>query len=148
MRKIVLLTVLLAGVLFAGGGKYFVFFADKGEGEKSEWRQRAAQSLSPRALERRQRMGIPLDWYDLPVCENYVRQIEALGAQVVHRSKWLNAVSVRCADTLVSAIRSLPFVVRVRPVRVFVEKLPQIHRLYRPAVEDSFYGAAYQQAEM
>ncbi len=148
MRKIVLLTVLLAGVLFAGEGKYFVFFADKGDGEKSGWRQRAAQSLSPRALERRRRMGIPLDWYDLPVCENYVRQIEALGAQVVHRSKWLNAVSVRCADSLIPAIRSLPFVVRVRPVRVFVEKLPRPHRLYRPAVEDSFYGAAYQQAEM
>ncbi len=148
MKRVFLAVVLLAGLALAGEGKYFVFFADKGEAEKANWREIARQNLSERALRRRQRLNIPLDWYDLPVNENYVRQVQRLGAEIVHRSRWLNAVSVRCDEAVLARIRALPFVVDVRPVRVFRAKFPSPERGFRREVEDSVYGTAFRQAEM
>ncbi|HRG58219.1 MAG TPA: S8 family serine peptidase [Bacteroidia bacterium] len=74
--------------------------------------------LSQRAIDRRVNQGIALSIEDFPVNESYVNQIEALGVQILNRSRWLNAVSVYCTDSLViQNIQSLAFVQSVEAVK-------------------------------
>jgi len=74
--------------------------------------------LSQRAIDRRTSQGIALSAQDIPVNETYVNQISMAGAQILNRSKWLNAVSVYCTDSLVMQnIQNLPFVQSVEAVK-------------------------------
>jgi serine protease AprX len=74
--------------------------------------------LSQRAIDRRINQGIALSNQDFPVNETYVNQVSSAGAQILNRSKWLNAVSVFCTDTLVMQnIQNLPFVQSVEAVK-------------------------------
>lgn len=69
------------------------------------------QYLSQRAINRRATYGIACDSTDLPVNPAYIAEIAAKGVKVHNRSKWLNGITIRMADTsVVSQIRSLPFV--------------------------------------
>ena len=69
------------------------------------------QYLSQRAINRRVAYGIACDSTDLPVNPAYIAEIAAKGVKVHNRSKWLNGITVRMADTsIVSQIRALPFV--------------------------------------
>lgn len=108
------------------------------------------QFLSSRALERRQRYGIAVDAYDLPVNPNYVQQIAQTGVRVLYASKWLNAVSIETEDSLaLAAVRALPFVVQAQPVaaRTGAGRLPVKQQLGSSlAVQD--YGLAWHQLQM
>ncbi len=74
--------------------------------------------LSQRAIDRRTNQGIAMSDQDFPVNETYVNQVIIAGAQILNRSKWLNAVSVYCTDTLVmQSIQNLPFVQSVEAVK-------------------------------
>ncbi len=74
--------------------------------------------LSPRAINRRTNQNIGISTQDFPVNNNYVNQISALGAQILNRSKWLNAVSIYCTDSVVlQNIQMLSFVQGVNPVK-------------------------------
>jgi len=74
--------------------------------------------LSQRAIDRRTNQGIAMSSQDFPVNEIYVNQVSALGAQILNRSKWLNAISVYCTDTIVmQAIQNLSFVQSVEAVK-------------------------------
>lgn len=67
--------------------------------------------LSRKAIERRERQGLPLDSTDLPVSAHYLKAIRKTGAHVVGTSKWLNSVLVSCPDGGVeSDLQNLPFV--------------------------------------
>ena len=78
---------------------------------------RPEEFLSARALERRTRQGIPVDSTDLPVCSEYLRQLSALGADIVTASKWCNTVVVAAGDSsVVSRLDSLSFVKGVKKV--------------------------------
>lgn len=69
--------------------------------------------LSAKSIERRQRMGISVDHYDLPITPAYLQQIEATGARIFNSSKWNNTVQVSLADTTdgtLARLRALPFV--------------------------------------
>jgi len=148
-RKSLIIAVFITGILFAAPQKYFVYFEDKGNSEKSNWREFAARSLSERSLESRERLAIPLDWADIPIADEYVERLEGLGIQVVHRLKWFNAVSVLCEPGMLPRIESLPFVKKIEKVKRIRAKLPQpdIKDIIHP-IEDSDYGNAYQQAEI
>ncbi|MCD6595034.1 S8 family peptidase [bacterium] len=147
-RKILIAMLFNILVIYAQPQKYFIYFTDKSSARKANWQEIAASHLSQRALERRQRLGIPLDWFDLPVDENYVAQVESLGAQIVHRLKWLNAVSVRCEPTVLNEIHSLPYVVWTTKVKTMRGKIPQIIKIKGVEPGESFYGSAYQQENM
>lgn len=78
---------------------------------------RPQEFLSPRALERREKMGIVINEEDLPIDPKYIQVIEQLGAPIHARSKWLNSLAIHTTDTVVLAqIAALPFVKRVRPL--------------------------------
>ncbi len=108
---------------------HWVFFRDRGSAARVDSALAAvARSLEPRALARRARAarerGEPataralVDERDLTPDPGYVAAVEATGATLRTRSRWLNAVSVEGAPPLLDAIRSLRFVSEVRPVAV------------------------------
>lgn len=54
--------------------------------------------LSQRALDRRERQGIDLDWSDLEVSPQYQQQLTEAGLKIISRSRWLNSVVVMNPD--------------------------------------------------
>lgn len=82
--------------------------------------------LSPRAIQRREAHGIPIDDLDLPVDPSYIDQVLALGPVQLHnRSRWFNAITIRTSDPLVlQAIAELPFVTDVRGVGAWAVQAP------------------------
>jgi serine protease AprX len=70
-----------------------------------------AAFLSVKALERRNRQGIPVNENDLPVTPAYLDSLVAAGARILNVSKWFNAVTVYAShDTILNAIARLTFV--------------------------------------
>lgn len=111
--------------------KHWVFFTDKALSRGGE---RAAieafrEALPERALWRREKAGKEVGVRDLPVASVYVEAVRQAGAEIVSRSRWLNAVSVRADHAALTAIEALPFVREVRPVGVARREIPEV----RPA---------------
>ena len=132
--------------------KYWIQFIDKdGSGFSIETPE---AFLSPRALDRRKRQNIPIDYRDLPINLGYISQVRALGAQIHTRSKWFNAVTVTLPDsTVLGQILQLPFVknsqrvARLRVTREPSNKFDFPRELNRRNLEYN-YGAAYEQIRM
>ncbi|MGV9013915.1 MAG: S8 family peptidase [Flavobacteriales bacterium] len=129
---------------------YWVQFTDK---DNTPYSFSAPEEyLSQRALERRQRQSIALDSLDLPVDPAYIAQLLASGdIELLNRSKWFNAVTIRTTDTLaLDTLGLLPFVHVVRRVR---DGKP--HPLRHPnklgSEEKTYqadYGTSFRQIEM
>ena len=96
--------------------KYWVFLADKGDMSS----YKAADLLSPKALERRQRHGIALDERDFPVSSTYLHQVSAQGAQLRHPSRWFNAVSAWMDAETAQRVAALPCVRKVERIKAAV----------------------------
>lgn len=56
--------------------------------------------LSARAIARRQKENIAIDEKDLPVSQVYLDSLEALGAKVIHTSKWLNGATIKATPLI------------------------------------------------
>jgi hypothetical protein len=109
--------------------------------------------LSVRAIERRYVQNISIDERDLPVNPQYIKQIEETGVKVIHRSKWLNAVSVHVTDTtLIEKLKELPFVLDITALGVHrtpKEAKLQEHFPYEKYKEsDNYYGSTLNQIAM
>jgi subtilisin family serine protease len=111
-----------------GSAKLWVFFTDKALSHGSEAAAIAdfETALTERALERRAKVGIRVNINDLPVAGEYVDAVAATGVEIVARSRWLNAVSVRADLNEAEAIAALPFVREIRPVAKGTKPLPVI----------------------
>lgn len=95
--------------------KYWVKFTDKNGSPYSVSTPTAY--LSARSIARRANQGIAIDMTDIPVNQTYINQVNATGAQVFGRSKWLNAAIVVVNNsTQLSAINSLSCVTSSSPV--------------------------------
>lgn len=73
--------------------------------------------ISDDAVERRRRRGSnfsPLA--DVPISPDYLDVLASLGVEVVHHSRWLNAVSARMNADLRRTVRNLPFVRKLQRV--------------------------------
>ena len=92
--------------------KYLVEFTDKNNSPYSI--QNPAAYLSPRAIDRRERYGIPIDELDLPVNPQYLQAVADVGVQIINPTKWLNAVTIYTDNPeKISEIQALPFVKNV-----------------------------------
>jgi serine protease AprX len=92
-----------------GPKKYWVQFTDKNNSPYSI--DNPTEFLSEKAIERRNKQGIQLKSNDIPVNPTYVEQVSAVGARILNRSKWFNAVTIEVQDsTLLPTIEALPFV--------------------------------------
>jgi subtilisin family serine protease len=111
MRALAIAFTLLAGNIARAQDslKYWVQFTDKNSNGFSI--AQPESYLSARALERRSKQGIAIDEKDLPLTEIYVDSMASLGATILNRSKWFNAVSFSTNDTqLILQVQSLGFV--------------------------------------
>lgn len=72
--------------------------------------------LTPRALQRRSRYGIPIALDDLPLAERYVEVVKSVGAKVLVRSKWFNTVTIQADSNQIAKVLKMPFVKTVKAV--------------------------------
>jgi len=106
--------------------KHWVCFTDKNltrDGERSAIDAFRA-GLPERALRRRARVGMEVNVNDLPVAGSYVDAVREAGAEIVAKSRWMNAVSVRADRAALLLIESLPFVREVRQVASGRREIP------------------------
>ena len=97
-----------------GPDLYWVQFTDK---DQTPYSIDAPEAfLSARSIARRQAQGVTIDALDLPVDPVYIETVLALGdVQLVNRSKWFNAITIRTTDPLVlEAITELALVNTLR----------------------------------
>lgn len=98
--------------------KYWVRFKDKNFSPYSVGIPSAY--LSARSIARRTNQGISIDITDIPVNQSYINQVNATGAQVFQRSKWMNAAIVIITNTVqLNAVNSLTCVLNSSPVARF-----------------------------
>lgn len=130
---------------------FFVQLSDKIDNPYSVFHPQ--DFLSYRAIERRTFQNIEIDERDLPVNTQYVSKIESMGATVLHKSKWLNAISVYIPDSLNrNKIKDLAFVrdffalgVRREPKEAkLLDPFP--HEVYKKG--DNYYGNSLNQIAM
>lgn len=126
----------------------WVFFDDKGPERKGDIRL-AREYLSERALERRSQAGIELDEKDIPVAERYVATVEEIGAELRHKSRWLNGASFVVQPRMIEEIAELEFVREIRPVAKYIREIPEPRRRpYPDSGPDDFYGQCLSQLQM
>lgn len=116
-RTATTLCLLLAVAILKGQtapDTYWVQFTDKSGAPYSVGEPE--QFLSARSIARRQAQGIAIDESDLPVDPAYIAGVLATGdVQLINRSKWFNAITIRSSDeNALAAIASLPYVSQVR----------------------------------
>lgn len=113
MRQYILVLVLsTVGSLAAIAQTQYFFYVQLSNKHNNPYSlTQPEQYLSQRAIDRRNAYGLECDSTDLPVNPGYISEISSKGVKVHNRSKWLNGVTIRMADTsIVSQIRALPFV--------------------------------------
>jgi hypothetical protein len=72
------------------------------------------EMLSQRALDRRTKQNIAIDFKDVPLEPSYVSQVEGVsGISVMAKSKWLNAIHVRGTQALINSLKTFSFVAKV-----------------------------------
>ncbi|HHS13789.1 MAG TPA: T9SS type A sorting domain-containing protein [bacterium] len=100
--------------------KIWIFFTDKEVPAAEQWNP-LQNGIHPLAVERRLKRGSTGSWdsRDIPIYQPYLNAIERMGCQVIQRSRWLNAVTVRCSESIISRLQSLPFVRTIHPVRTW-----------------------------
>jgi subtilisin family serine protease len=90
-------------------GKFRITLTDKNNNPFSI--EKPGEFLSDRALLRRQKQNITIDYKDIPVTPAYIQEIISTGARILTVSKWFNAVTVDHADSSVlRLISDLSFV--------------------------------------
>lgn len=88
---------------------YFVGFIDKNYNNYSI--DKAENFLSKRALSRRAKQNIKINYFDLPISDFYVDSIKALGVNIINKSKWLNGVTIYTEEvSILQTIKNLSFV--------------------------------------
>ena len=156
MKKLSLLIIMLVVAMIAQAqiatNIYWVSFTDKANSPYTI--DNPSEYLSQRALDRRARLGIAIDEYDIPVNPQYLQAVEACGAQLLNPSKWLNGVSVYTnSQAVVDAINALEFVNEVRNCPNYPEAqrdkelwlADEMKVSGKPVVSRDFYGGAHTQ---
>ena len=110
--------------------------------------------LSQRALDRRARLGIAIDEYDIPVNPQYLEAVANCGAELINPSKWLNGVTVYTSNpSVIDAINALEFVETVRNCpnhpEAQLRKQQWLEKEMSPVTSGNltrgYYGGAYTQ---
>ncbi len=130
--------------------KYRVYLKDKNYNQYSL--DKPEEFLSARALERRKRQHIAVDYTDLPVSQAYINEIYLTGGNIVTKGKWNNFVTVAVIDSIVAGeIGELPFVKKVELVWVqpSAEKHSVTHKrdtvINQPTKSKEYYGVGAEQ---
>ena len=135
MKKALFLILVFmeAVALNAQPHKYWIQFTDKNGSPYSI--SNPSAFLSARAIARRTKYGIPVQYNDLPPNPAYIDSVISKGVTLLNRSGWFNAISINASDTTkLAAIRALPFVKSSRYVTIIGKK----HRIqYKHSFNES-----------
>ena len=145
--KIILILVLLIGpsILFAqspsqkltgtlrsqilndkNSSQYLIWvtFTDKGNSLQKLYKS-PEKVVSEKSLERRAKV-LPkselIDFTDLPVNQNYIKEVENLGFKVKQKSKWFNSISGYATQEMINKISELKFVRKIDDVKKYIKK--------------------------
>lgn len=90
----------------------WVYFSDKPS--EAAFVSAPLTMLTQRALDRRTRYNIPIDFKDIPVEASYITQVQnATGISVKAKSKWLNAIHVQGLQSDINNLLNLSFVAQI-----------------------------------
>jgi serine protease AprX len=140
--------------------KYVVYFSDKGTGADANINP--SSYLADKAVERRLKQQLSFDLSDVPVNEEYVKNVSNTGAKVIARSRWFNWVVIEATQEIVDQMTSLSFVTKIQKLdkekntqsehtsgKAFfeVEKIrPAVNSATKKVTTDVYdYGIAYNQ---
>ncbi len=94
MRSFLLKLLLLSTTISFAQEDAWIYFNTKPNADY--YLENPLEMLSQRSLDRRINQGIPVDYKDVPLDENYINTIaQSEGIEVKAKSKWLNCVHVR-----------------------------------------------------
>jgi len=147
MKKI-LWTLLLLANLSLLADNYWVYFIDKGNIPDDRIEDIASQYLSPRALDRRIKIGSRPNLDDIPVNQEYIDIIVDRGGVFLGDSKWLNAACFDIDD--ISLVSDLPFVSdfkRSKRMKRSIEPLSSEAFFKTTEFDDSLYGISFFQLD-
>jgi len=126
MRNRIILIQLLAFILSntllsENVQRVWIYFKNKGIIESKNVEQIAKQHLSERSISRRTQKSDPIqyDYTDLPVNQNYITLLKKSDVKIIHKSKWLNAVSALLDDSQYENVTKLDFIKKIEPVKSF-----------------------------
>ncbi len=115
--------IFIVGILFFYGltfsqapQAYAVIFSDK---KNSSYNiDFPEEFLSLKAIEKRQRLNIPITERDIPINRNYIALLSNFSSiKIIAQSKWMNYVVITCDNQLtLEAIKYLPFVNQVKKI--------------------------------
>jgi serine protease AprX len=113
----------------------WVFFTDKEIKSFAQYKSaldRCLFQLSERSIRRRMQRGQApwVDFTDIPVKEQYLNELENLGAKIRVVSRWLNAASVLASKQQIEKIENLPFVRAVKKVVTFTRRKSLLEEKY------------------
>lgn len=113
-RKLLLFFILFSLTkLLAQVEDAWVYFNDKPS--ETTFISAPLTMLTQRALDRRTRYSIALDYKDVPVEASYVLQVKNTnGITIKARSKWLNALHVQGTEVAINSLLNLSFVAQVQ----------------------------------
>ena len=111
-----LFTFLIIGFELLSAEKVWVYFTDKDLATDN------FTILDDKTLQRRQKIGLGLTWYDRPVTSSYIESLKENGAVIHQVSRWLNAVSITSDINIINEISLLPFVNKTHPVAIYKKK--------------------------
>lgn len=159
MKLIIFFVFLFISVAGFAQQKYFIYFQDKGIKpgttlNKTDWSYEAAlNSLSKRSIERRKKvMGDDIIQYeDLPIQNEYIKNLESIGIKIVNELTWFNSVSVYLSDFQYEEVRSLPFVEKIERVKKIKRRDgsgSSIQQVMKQSVDSTIYGASYTQLQL
>ena len=130
--------------------KYRVNLKDKSGTEYSIDRPQAF--LSERAIERRNHQQLPIEETDLPVSQQYLKELLGTGAKLVTTSKWNNTVVLEVSDTtLMNKVKEMSFVTGVKKVWTQPDSIPPRNKSRKKEVTNEVkeaghhYGKAFRQ---
>lgn len=109
MRKIFLLVTFsfISILSFAEPiGCYWVFFSDKANTSFNPY-----EYFDSKAIERRERLGLPLDDIsDYPLNNEYVNAVAELSEEMVGETRWFNGVGIMASEENIEIIKRFSFV--------------------------------------
>lgn len=112
--RILLFVLFYIGLIInvVGQGNYWILL--EGKGDLSVYQPE--EILSSKALERRAKQGIELDFYDYPVNKAYLQDLRQKGIATRYPSRWINAVSAELFPDQKAEVLALPYVKGIKSV--------------------------------
>jgi len=131
---------------------YWISFSDKNLNQFSL--SSPGDYLSERAIQRRIRQNIAIDSLDLPVNQNYIKDVINLGARLIHSSKWLNGITVKAeTESFNIKVAKLPFVKEVQLTKTTstksaIQKFDETSGIESIPIDASLYGPSVYQTSI